>query len=85
MLQQAFREIGLSIGCRSRRPDAELPYTAAVRLLEALAFYFINTFGITQPTEQTRRRAAWFIFGLIVLMLGGVSAVGYAFYAAMHR
>ena len=56
-----------------------------VRLLEAFALLFINTFGITQPTEQALRRAAWFIFGLLVLMLVGVGAVGYAFYTAMQR
>lgn len=57
----------------------------AVRLLEAFALLFINTFGITQPTAQTLRRAAWFIFGLLVLMVLGVGAIGYAFYMAMHR
>jgi hypothetical protein len=29
---------------------------------------FINTFGITQPTEKTANRAAWFI----AIMLAGV-------------
>lgn len=57
----------------------------SVHLLEALASFFINTFGITQPTDALRRRAAWFIFGLIVLMVVIVTLVGYAFYAAMHR
>ena len=60
-------------------------YTEAVRLLEALAAAFINTFGITQPTDEARRRAAWFILGLLILMTGIVVAVGYSFYAAMHR
>ena len=61
------------------------PYTGAVRLLEFLASAFINTFGITQPTDATRRRAAWFILGLLIVMLAVVCGVGYAFYAAMHR
>ncbi len=30
---------------------------------------FIKTFGITEPTEKARRRAAFFIVGLIVLAL----------------
>jgi hypothetical protein len=47
-----------------------------MRLLEALASLFINTFGITQPTDQTRRRAAWFIFALLVLALCVVATVG---------
>lgn len=38
-----------------------------MRLLEGLASAFINTFGITQPTDRTRRRAAWFILGLLIL------------------
>ena len=60
-------------------------YTERVQLLEALAAAFINTFGITQPTEAARRRAAWFILGLLILMMLIVIGVGYAFYAAMHR
>ena len=56
-----------------------------MRILDALAAAFINTFGITQPTEAMRRRASWFIFLVMLLTLGVVSAVGYAFYAAMHH
>ncbi|MBE7158480.1 MAG: hypothetical protein INR62_08625 [Rhodospirillales bacterium] len=56
-----------------------------MRLLEAFATAFINTFGITQPTEQQRRRAAWFILLMLALTLAVVSAVGYAFYVSMHR
>jgi hypothetical protein len=48
-----------------------------MRLLEALAAAFINTFGITQPTDKTRRRVAWFILTLLVLVLLGLCAVGY--------
>lgn len=56
-----------------------------MRLIEAFAAAFINTFGITQPTEAQRRRAAWFIAGMMLLTIAIVAAVGYAFYAAMHR
>jgi len=45
-----------------------------MRLLEALAGVFINTFGITQPTDKTRRRAAWFIFGMLTLVVCGLCA-----------
>ena len=62
-----------------------LSYTGRVNLLEALAAAFINTFGITQPSQAMRRRAAWFILGLLIVMILVVSAVGFAFYAAMHR
>lgn len=54
-------------------------------LLEAFASAFINTFGITQPTDAGRRRAAWFILGMLILTVLLVIAVGYAFYVAMHR
>ncbi len=57
----------------------------AVNLLEAFASAFINTFGITQPTDAGRRRAAWFILGLLILMFIVVCAVGFAFYSAMHH
>ena len=56
-----------------------------MRLLEALASAFINTFGITQPTEANKRTAAWFILIVMLLTLCIVSAIGYAFYAALHR
>ena len=62
-----------------------LSYTWLVKLLEAFAAAFINTFGITQPTNATRRRAAWFILGLLIVMMAAVCAVGYAFYLAMRR
>jgi hypothetical protein len=45
-------------------------------LLEALASAFINTFGITQPTDKTRRRVAWFILGMLTLVVVTLVAVG---------
>lgn len=56
-----------------------------MRLLEAFATAFINTFGITQPTDAQRRRAAQFIALLLALTVAAVAAVGYAFYVAMRR
>jgi hypothetical protein len=47
-----------------------------MNVLEALSTAFINTFGITQPTEKTRRQAAWFILGLMTLVLVIVIAIG---------
>lgn len=44
-------------------------YPQHMRLLEALAGAFFRTFGITEPTEQTRRRAAWFILGMFTLVI----------------
>ena len=46
-------------------------------LLYFLADVFINTFGITQPTPQARRRAALFIGGLLLLLVVTVAVVGF--------
>ena len=70
---------------QGRQRCSPVPYTEPMRLLEALAAAFINTFGITQPTEAARRRAAWFILALLVLTVLLVAAVGYAFYSVMRR
>ena len=40
-----------------------------------LADTFINTFGITQPTEKARKQAAFFILTLIILTIGAATAV----------
>src|SRR6202789_1638995 len=50
-------------------------YHQDMRFLEAIATAFFRTFGITQPSGQTRRRAAWFLFGLLSLI---VVAIGTA-------
>ena len=55
-----------------------------MRLLDALASAFINTFGITQPSEQARRRASWFILGLLVLALVIVTGIAVVLYRTMH-
>jgi hypothetical protein len=47
-------------------------------IMEALASVFINTFGITQPTEKTRRQAAWFILGMVVMVGVALVALGAA-------
>jgi len=47
-----------------------------MRFLEALASAFFRTFGITQPSPEMKRRAAWFLLGLLVLVLLGVGAMG---------
>lgn len=68
-----------------RSGDAGFRTLDAMRLLEAFATAFINTFGITQPTDEQRRRAAWFILVMLLLTVAVVAVVGYAFYTAMHR
>jgi hypothetical protein len=47
-----------------------------MQVLDALASAFINTFGITQPTEKSRRQASWFIFALMVLTIVAVVGLG---------
>lgn len=35
-------------------------------LLEKFADIFFDVFGITKPTDKTRRLAAWFLFGMLL-------------------
>ncbi len=56
-----------------------------MQLLEALDDAFTNTFGITQPTAEARRRAAWFILALLILTLVAVSVVGTVLYRTLHN
>ena len=51
-------------------------------LLYFLADAFINTFGITRPTEAARRQAAFFILALLLLLVAGVTAVGFLIHSA---
>jgi hypothetical protein len=55
-----------------------------MRLLEAFASAFINTFGITQPDDRTRRRAAWFILWMLLLVLAGLCIGGLALFHLMR-
>ena len=40
-----------------------------------LARAFINTFGITQPTPEKERRAAYFIGTTLTLVLAGIAVL----------
>jgi hypothetical protein len=53
-------------------------------ILYFLADVFINTFGITQPTEKARKQAAFFILGLAFLVLVAVSVAGYLVHLSMR-
>lgn len=46
---------------------------------------FIDVFGITHPTPQQERRAAWFICSLLALIVIGIVAVFLAVYGVAHR
>jgi len=45
------------------------PSGKTMKPLLFLANAFINTFGITQPSERTANRAAWFIAVLLGIVL----------------
>lgn len=47
-----------------------------MQFLLFLARAFIQTFGITQPTRERERRVAWFLAGLMLLVLVVVTATG---------
>ncbi len=44
-------------------------------LFRAITNGFIKFFGITQPTQRQERQAAWFICGLLALIVLGAAAV----------
>ena len=44
-------------------------------LLRMIARGFINFFGITQPTPKQEQQAAWFICGLLVLIVAMAAVV----------
>jgi hypothetical protein len=47
-----------------------------MQFLEALASAFFRTFGITQPSDQTRRHAAWLLLGTLLLLGIAICAIG---------
>ena len=62
-------------------PRTAAPKTAAhnkpMNILYFLVDMFINTFGITRPTEKARRQAAFFILALLVLVVAIVTAAAF--------
>jgi len=55
-----------------------------VSLLYFLADAFINTFGITKPTQKTRTQAAFFILALILLALLAAATAGLVIHSVMR-
>jgi hypothetical protein len=53
-------------------------------LLYFIADTFIDTFGITRPSENARKRAALFILFLIVLAVAIASAAGLIVLKVLH-
>ena len=48
-----------------------------MRVLYFLVEMFINTFGITRPSEKGRKQAAFFILALMLLTLAAAAAAGF--------
>ena len=55
-----------------------------MKLLFFLADAFVNTFGITKPTERARKQAAYFILVLMVVALGVATVAGFLVHSAMQ-
>ena len=55
-----------------------------MKLLYFLADAFINTFGITKPTEKARKQAAFFILALIILAIALAGTAGILVRNTMH-
>jgi hypothetical protein len=55
-----------------------------MNILERLADVFVNTFGITQPSPETRRKASWFILALLIGTLAVVALAGTLIYRLLH-
>ena len=51
-------------------------------ILYFLADTFINTFGITRPTEKARKQAALFILALLLLLILAMVVVAYIIHDA---
>jgi flagellar basal body-associated protein FliL len=57
-----------------------------MRPLLFLSNAFINTFGITQPTQKNERRTAWFIAIMLLLVIALVATVAaVVLHLAFHR
>jgi hypothetical protein len=55
--------------------SSDIIQLTTMRPLLFLSNAFINTFGITQPTPKSASRAAWFIAGMLVLVVVLVATV----------
>ena len=54
-----------------------------MRFLLFLARAFIQTFGITQPTREQERRAAWFI-GILLFLIAAAMVTAFIAFATHH-
>jgi hypothetical protein len=66
-------------------PGRGLAHPKYMRMIDFLANAFINTFGITQPDEKTRRRASAFILALMGVALLLVFLAAFGLYQLVHH
>jgi hypothetical protein len=48
-----------------------------VNLLLLISNAFINTMGITQPSPQKAKRAAWFIVTLLAVVIAAIATIAF--------
>ncbi len=76
LLRRRFPGIGFELVAEF--PVSQFPgpmmHAIPMKLVYFLADTFIQTFGITQPTEKARKQAAYFILSLLFLLLGVLAA-----------
>lgn len=58
---------------------------SSMHLLYALADAFYRTFGITEPAEHARRRAALFFLALLLLVPTAIAVAVYLVASTMRR
>jgi hypothetical protein len=57
-----------------------------MNILLIISNAFINTMGITQPSPQTAKRAAWFIVTLLSVLVIGIASLAFvAIHWASHH
>ncbi len=71
------------VRCLARREDSRRKtgglrraYHGAMALLDDFASAFFKLFGITQPSDQKRRRTAWFLVGMLAVIVIGLCLAG---------
>jgi len=68
----------------SRRTATPKRIIMIMKLLFFLADVFVNTFGITKPTELARKQAAFFILVLTIVALAVATIAGFLVHSAMQ-
>ena len=54
-----------------------------MKFLYYLTELFVDTFGITRPGPELKRRSAFVILGLLLILPLGIAAVGFVLHSLM--